>query len=269
MGIGIGDALKGAREEQGRSIEEVARATRVRAEYLRALEEEEFASLGGDVYARGFLGAYAKELGMDPAPLLESYRRHARAPEPSASQLITVPAASAPRSTPPWFVWSVAGLLVMAVVIWVASSIGGRTPDPSNQVEPPPQPSSESPSSTTSPTATPEPTVAETPDEVRVFLAFQGRVWIQPLVDGLPLGAETVEPGETREFVGTETVEIRFGNLGGVDVELNGEPLGSLGGTGDVRTIRFGRAGIVDEDVEGDADPTEPDETESPTTQSA
>jgi hypothetical protein len=154
----------------------------------------------------------------------------------------------------------------MAVVIWVASSIGGRTPDPSVQVEPPPQPSSESPSSTTDPRPSPEPTVAETPDEVRVFLAFQGRVWIQPLVDGLPLGSENVAAGETREFVGSETVEIRFGNLGGVDIELNGKPLGSLGGDGEVRTIRFGRSGIVNDDVEGDADPAE---AESPTNQSA
>lgn len=253
MGIGIGDALRGAREEQGRSIEDVARATRVRADYLRALEAEEFVRLGGDVYARGFLGAYAKELGMDPGPLLESYRRHAKGPEPTASQLVTVPAASAPRQNPPWFAFGLAAVAVLAVVVWVASSIGGRTPAPSTQIEAPPQAATESPSVASTPTAEPSPTVAPTASEVRVFIAFQDAVWIQPVVDGLPIGSETVQAGETREFVGTDLVEIRFGNLGGVDVELNGQPLGSLGRDGQVRTIQFGRLGIVDDDVENDA----------------
>lgn len=252
MGIGIGDALRGAREEQGRAIEDVARATRVRADYLRALEAEEFGVLGGDVYARGFLAAYARELDMDPAPLLESFRRHAKGPEPSASQLITVPAANAPRDSPPWIVWSLAALVVLVVIVWVAGSIGGRNPEPSPRVEPPPAPSSETPSPTGDPTTDPSPTVAPTPDEVRVFIAFQDRVWIRPVVDGVPIGAETVAAGETREFLGTDQVEIRFGNLGGVDVELNGQLLNSLGRTGEVRTILFGRTGIVDDDVEDD-----------------
>ncbi|MDX1509920.1 MAG: DUF4115 domain-containing protein [Nitriliruptorales bacterium] len=254
MGIGIGDALRGAREEQGRSVEDVARTTRVRAEYLRALEAEEFRVLGGDVYARGFLTTYAKELGMDPAPLLESYRRHAKGPEPTASQLITVPAASAPRQSPPWFVWSLAAVIVLAVIVWVAGAIGGRNPAPSDPtIVAPPQPSTESPTPAQTPTFAPSPTVAPTPDEVTVFLAFQENVWIDPVVDGVRIGSETVRAGETREFVGTEIIEIRFGNLGGVDIELNGEPLGTLGRSGQVRTIRFGRTGIVDDDVENDA----------------
>ncbi|HEX9766232.1 MAG TPA: RodZ domain-containing protein [Nitriliruptorales bacterium] len=264
MGFGIGDALRGAREEQGRAIEDVARATRVRADYLRALESEEFGVLGGDVYARGFLAAYAKELGMDPAPLLESFRRHAKGPEPSASQLVTVPAAIAPRDSPPWIVWSLAALVVISVIVWVAGSIGGRNPEPSPRVEAPPAPSSETPSPTDNPTAERTPTVAPTPDEVRVFIAFQDRVWISPVVDGLPIGAETVEAGETREFVGSDQVEIRFGNLGGVDIELNGQLLESLGRTGQVRTILFGRTGIIDDDVEDDAVEQQPSPSPSP-----
>src|SRR5918995_1236761 len=70
----IGEALRSAREAQGKSLDDAAVATRIRSSYLEALEEERFGDLGGNVYAKGFLRSYAGYLGVDPAPLLEAYR---------------------------------------------------------------------------------------------------------------------------------------------------------------------------------------------------
>ena len=70
----IGEALRSAREAQGKSLDDAAVATRIRSSYLEALEEERFGDLGGSVYAKGFLRSYAGYLGVDPAPLLEAYR---------------------------------------------------------------------------------------------------------------------------------------------------------------------------------------------------
>jgi cytoskeleton protein RodZ len=70
----IGEALRSAREAQGRSLHDASEATRIRSSYLEALEEERFGELGGSVYAKGFLRSYAGYLGVDPAPLLEAYR---------------------------------------------------------------------------------------------------------------------------------------------------------------------------------------------------
>lgn len=81
MTTGIGEALRAARRQQGRSLADAAAATRVRESYLAALEEEEFAALGGDVYVKGFLRSYARFLGLNPEPLLESYRREHERPE--------------------------------------------------------------------------------------------------------------------------------------------------------------------------------------------
>ncbi|MBA3534753.1 MAG: helix-turn-helix domain-containing protein [Ardenticatenales bacterium] len=66
----IGVLLRTTREEQGLSLEEVEKGTRIRARFLEALEENDFDSLGGDVYLRGFLRNYATYLGVDPTPLL-------------------------------------------------------------------------------------------------------------------------------------------------------------------------------------------------------
>src|SRR6266516_5828475 len=74
----IGETLRSAREEQGKSIAEAATATRIRSSYIEALEQERFDELGGSVYAKGFLRSYASFLGLDPEPLLETY--HASQP---------------------------------------------------------------------------------------------------------------------------------------------------------------------------------------------
>src|SRR2546423_4099674 len=67
---GIGQALRKARVERGKSIEEASRETRIRAEYLHALERERFDVLPGDVYVRGFLRSYSNYLGLDPDKVL-------------------------------------------------------------------------------------------------------------------------------------------------------------------------------------------------------
>src|SRR5205085_4395634 len=59
---GVGTALRAAREEQGLSIEEASRDTKLRSDQLQALEDERFERLLGDVYVRGSLRSYARYL---------------------------------------------------------------------------------------------------------------------------------------------------------------------------------------------------------------
>jgi len=46
-------------------LSEVERATRIRAKYLKALEDEGFDVLPAAAYAKGFLRTYADFLGLD------------------------------------------------------------------------------------------------------------------------------------------------------------------------------------------------------------
>ncbi len=52
---------------------EIELATKVRAKYIRALEEEDFDSLPGDAYVRGFLRTYADFLGLDGEIYVDEY----------------------------------------------------------------------------------------------------------------------------------------------------------------------------------------------------
>jgi cytoskeletal protein RodZ len=72
--VAIGERLREARMRQKIDIADVETATKIRAKYLRALENEEFGLLPGNTFVKTFLRTYAEYLGLDPQLLLEEYR---------------------------------------------------------------------------------------------------------------------------------------------------------------------------------------------------
>jgi cytoskeletal protein RodZ len=70
----IGDTLREARMRQRLDIADVESRTKIRAKYLRALENEEFGMLPGPTFVKTFLRTYAEMLGLDPHVLVEEYR---------------------------------------------------------------------------------------------------------------------------------------------------------------------------------------------------
>jgi hypothetical protein len=69
----IGNSLREARKRQGLGYPEIELATKIRAKYIRALEEEDFTSIPGDAYIRGFLRTYAEYLGLDGDVYVDEY----------------------------------------------------------------------------------------------------------------------------------------------------------------------------------------------------
>lgn len=69
----IGYSLREARERQGLGYPEIELATKIRAKYIRALEEEDFDAIPGDAYTRGFLRTYAEYLGLDGDVYVDEY----------------------------------------------------------------------------------------------------------------------------------------------------------------------------------------------------
>ena len=69
----IGSSLREARVRQHLEFEELEERTKVRAKYLRYLEEERFEQLPGHAYTKGFLHVYADALGLDGRLYVEEY----------------------------------------------------------------------------------------------------------------------------------------------------------------------------------------------------
>src|SRR3954469_18885819 len=94
---GIGDTLREARMRQRLDIADVEERTKIRAKYLRALENEEFGMLPGSTFVKTFLRTYAEVLGLDPHVLVEEYRA-AYEPRDEAEVQPIAPGAQAPRA---------------------------------------------------------------------------------------------------------------------------------------------------------------------------
>lgn len=107
----IGQKLKEAREDQRLSIDKVFEATRIRMQYLQALEEDDLSIMPSAVQARGYLRNYAEFLGLDVDKLLDELRAaNAQKPSPDVIGPADVPVidvTQSPEPTPPVDVVSV------------------------------------------------------------------------------------------------------------------------------------------------------------------
>lgn len=252
MALGIGDTLRDARRRQNRSLADAAIQTRVREPYLAALEEEEFATLGGDVYVKGFLRSYAKYLGLDPEPLVDVYRRHHQHDEDlsalTAPPIETVGGAGSQSGI------VVAVVAVLLVILAVIGSRGGgdevrpaAAPAPAPRdathtpavVEPaasvPAPPAGEAtPPATASPTATPTAAPFSAVDAVVTVVGGPSYLRTE---QGTPAFDGELSAGQSRRFSGDPGLQLRLGNAGVVELVVDGQAQGSLGRSGQVVVV--------------------------------
>jgi cytoskeleton protein RodZ len=90
----IGATLREARMRARIDVSEIEAQTKIRAKYLRALENEEWGLLPGPTFVKSFLRTYAQALGLDDKALLEEYRLHHERP----SEAMLEPIVSTPQS---------------------------------------------------------------------------------------------------------------------------------------------------------------------------
>jgi cytoskeleton protein RodZ len=119
----IGHSLREARERQGLGYPEIELATKIRAKYIRALEEEDFTSIPGDAYIRGFLRTYAEYLGLDGDVYVDEYAsrfitswRDELPPRPERRRIRTRERPIERRAV----LLALAGIAVIAVLVFVA-----------------------------------------------------------------------------------------------------------------------------------------------------
>jgi cytoskeleton protein RodZ len=75
----IGEFFKQVRETKGLTIDEVASKTRIRTDFVKALEDGNFAKLPDQVFARGFVRSYARSLGLDEDDAIHRFAQSAGA----------------------------------------------------------------------------------------------------------------------------------------------------------------------------------------------
>lgn len=123
----IGSSLREARLRQGLDFPEIEQATKIRAKYLEALEQEQFDILPAETYVKGFLRGYADYLGLDAQLYVDEFTsryvigeadpmvRPRRSPPPQRN---------APRFQSRAVVLALLGIAIVATLVIVAWKAG-------------------------------------------------------------------------------------------------------------------------------------------------
>src|SRR6478609_6459322 len=91
-GMSIGAQLRAAREARGLSLDAVSRTTRVQPRILAAIERDDVAAVPPRPFGRGFVRAYAEEMGLDGDQVTRDYFAQFAPPTPVPDELATPPA---------------------------------------------------------------------------------------------------------------------------------------------------------------------------------
>lgn len=262
-----GAYLQSVRLKKGISIEDVSAQTRIRPGVLKRIEAENESQLPDPVFVKGFIKSVADAIGADPDEAIRRYR----AAKPAESPAVVPPPVE--KTAKPVSV----GTLLLAIVVIVAlvaaatgfehwlSGTGGDTGDahteplvsetrtPSESPQDPPEvaipPKSQTadpkPSAPTElpPKPASEPVVTEEqkndPPKLLLRVAADEETWLKVIRDNEKPDEYFLKPGDQLELEAHSVYNLLIGNAGGLQLELNGEPVQLAGRSGQVMTLQL------------------------------
>ncbi len=260
--LSVGAYLRQERERRNISLDDVSRVTRISLQYLEALEKDEFQTLPASVFARGFLRTYAAHIGLNPTEVLNLYEEQTDSRLPPEKTEVKPP----PKSLES-LVKYILTIVIIALSVGVAfffffkETTVPPSPSlpPSQNISPSPTPPGKMPPAEVSRSRQKEPAKAlesregeKGPGKLPAAVSAGSEVgkkkekrqvlrvkatqmaWLRIQPDDKPDFDVLLQPQETVTWTARSKFQITVGNAGGVEISFNGEPLGSLGVTGQV-----------------------------------
>jgi cytoskeletal protein RodZ len=270
----VGEFFRQVRETKGLTLDEVAIKTRIHPEYLKALEESNFAKLPEQVFAKGFVRSYARSLGLDEEDAMRRfavsagtfYDKHEERERLRQQQVEDERKRKANRKA----VIAAAGVAVLGLVLLLTREQGpvsvmrapepeatrakaAREPERRGKAEgapaeqgakpqaPAPSPESGKPATMPAPATSSDPLAGlpirgGTSEEGELVLALEATElsWVVVQTDDASPHEALLRPGDKLTWKAQEKFALTVGNAGGIRGELNGKALAPFGPKGRV-----------------------------------
>jgi transcriptional regulator with XRE-family HTH domain len=258
--MSIGQTLRDARLSQGLTLEDISEKTKIRVTLLSLIESDQFEKVGANTYVRGHISAIARVLKLDSTELLKEFGNlPGDTPlDELIPQKITknefklddnlntekVRLGNKEIKTSIGFNWSslMVAALALMMVVGVFSFVTRVNQDVSvPPIAEAPEVFEEEPVEAT-PTRTPNADednllAGANNDIVLVVLeAVDGSSWVRASnLDDETLYEGTIRRGESQSISDLGDIRILVGNAGALNVTLNGQAFGKIGGNGEVK----------------------------------
>jgi len=237
----IGNSLREARHRQQLELSDVEQATKIRARYLQALEEESFDALPAQTYVKGFLRTYADYLGLDGQLYVDEYNSRYSVGEDEPREPVVARRTSTVyqrhrRLERRGVLFALGGIAVVSAFFIAAfkfSSGNGNNP-------PIPNLSTNTTTTKTSATKHKRHPRAALPAKIQFFVvATGGNCWMNVRnysANGRDLYTGTLQLKQSQRFVGRR-LWINFGAPGNIKASVNGTPVAIPGGGQPVKVL--------------------------------
>jgi cytoskeletal protein RodZ len=271
----IGTELRNARIARGLSLSEISARTKIGVGTLTLIENNQFDRLPSGVFTRGFLMAYAREVGGDPSEIAAHYttelraqqeerERERRAAERIATDEPERPELNeAPRASHFVAVIVLAGAAFFLLARWQGTSTTSAVEAPAEQVAVAADgvSSSDAPGERAAATTGVPDALAEGPSfpgsaergtregssggtnppepAIQIELAPEGPCWIEAAADGTRVIYRLMDAGDRQTIDARESIDLKVGDPGALRFTVNGQPGGPLGPPGQPVTIRI------------------------------
>jgi len=249
--VTIGALLKARRLELGLKHKDISKDIKIKSEYLRAIEDEEFDLLPTPEYLRLFLKTYAVHLGFDAQEIYGIYdtqempvKKPEKKEAPPEIQPPLPPPIRANMKT--IFLVSIGAIMVLIVIFALLFGLGGNETEPVELTAPAEQAeSNEMPLVDSMIDTAGTPTPAGMPAEpltsgYRLQMRGIDSTWMVIQADRDTVFVGFFEPGETRWWNADSSFKFSLSNFTGVEASINGrylKPFGRWGGPVQAREV--------------------------------
>jgi cytoskeletal protein RodZ len=233
--MSIGILLRQARESAGLSFEDVAKRTNIRSRVLQDLEAENFASSGGNAYARGHIRSIARVIKANPDLLIEEFNQTVGEEDRPMTDLLQEHNAIQPsreRTNISYNAMAYTAAAIIALVVLVPTGMSFlHTSNSVKKVAP-----------SQAPAVAPSTAVATKTSATSVVVtAVNGKTWLGVTdSNGNQVFSGQIKQGESQSFNDSQQLNVVVGNAGAVTLNVNGKDAGSPGATGEVVHLQFG-----------------------------
>ena len=216
----LGQYLRSARETRGIDLREAAQHTRIGMTYLKALEEEDFSRLPGEVFVKGFLKNYGKFLRLEESEVIKKYeelRLQRSAPGVVVADKESAAAASElktpQRSMVEPVIWGTG--IVIALILFLLTALPERPSKDSHQPVTP----------VTSGQTVSAPGPVTQPEKLYLEVVALENTWLLVRTDNSPQKKALLKKGESLIWSADERFLLSYGSAGALKLMLNGQEL--------------------------------------------